>query len=156
MWHDRQLTSFSFMFPLPIAQIMWIAYGRCSNHVFFCWYLKVATAHLVLCISCSFIKITKNVGVKHYIWWFHCCSIFVVYFIWRHFYMRLEGSYSMKLFPFSFLVEKSLLLLPCSIMCDMNVYMKECLLCLNFCSVIIWGDEKLDRDNFLSNALNLN
>ena len=114
----------SFVFPLPNAEIMWSAYGKCCNHFFF---YKVATAHFVLCISSSLLKTTKNVGVKHYIQWFHCCSNFVVYF-----YLK----------SFSFLVERSLLLLPRSMVCDMNIYMKNCLLLssilINFWAFLLW------------------
>ena len=125
MWCERQLTSFSpscFLYQMQKSCEVLMA-----NVVTIFFFYKVATAHFVLCISSSLLKTTKNVGVKHYIQWFHCCSNFVVYF-----YLK----------SFSFLVERSLLLLPRSMVCDMNIYMKNCLLLssilINFWAFLLW------------------
>ena len=152
MWCDRQLTSFSFVFPLPNTEITWSAYGKCCNHFFY----KVATAHFVLCISSSLLKTTKNVGVRHYIWWFHCCSNFVVYY---YYYLKsfLYALRWIKLYEvisiFFFGWEKS------SIIASLNGVWYEHLyekLSLTFKFFFFFSEVmKTWLDNFSSNGLNL-
>jgi len=113
--------NFSFMFPLPIAQIMWSANGRCCNHLFGS---KVFNNTLTALYIIFFHKDDPHCCCEHYISQFHCCSILVAYLMSSHFY------------AFGSIVEKSLLRLPWSMILDITAYMKYHLLCPNIGSLI--------------------